>query len=124
MVRKKFLRQDYFRYKKLGTKWRRPRGLQSKQRIAKVQKLRMPSIGYGKGKVNEIRIINNPDELAQLKDFNGKIFISSSVGLKKAKEILEKSEELKIKIENKRKILKRLKLRLKELQKNKNRESK
>jgi len=112
MVRKKFLRQDYFRYKKLGTKWRRPKGLQSKQRISKVQKLRMPNIGYGKPKLMETKIISNQNQLE--KDFNGIVLISSTVGLKKAKEILEKADSLGIKIANKRKILKNIKMKIKE----------
>ena len=43
---KDFKRQEYARYKKLGTKWRRPRGKTSKMRRYEAGKPAMPSIGY------------------------------------------------------------------------------
>ena len=43
---KDFKRQEYARYKKLGTKWRRPRGETSKMRRYEAGKPAMPSIGY------------------------------------------------------------------------------
>ena len=43
---KQFKRQEYARYKKLGTKWRRPRGKTSKMRRYEAGKPAMPAIGY------------------------------------------------------------------------------
>ena len=43
---KDFKRQEYARYKKLGIKWRRPRGKTSKMRRYEAGKAAMPSIGY------------------------------------------------------------------------------
>ena len=43
---KDFKRQEYARYKKLGIKWRRPRGKTSKMRRYEAGKPDMPAIGY------------------------------------------------------------------------------
>ncbi len=43
---KRFKRQEYARYKKLGIKWRRPRGKTSKMRRYEAGKPDMPAIGY------------------------------------------------------------------------------
>ncbi|WP_461461273.1 eL32 family ribosomal protein, partial [Methanobrevibacter sp.] len=44
---KQFKRQEYARYKKLGDKWRKPRGRTSKMRRYEAGKPKMPAIGYG-----------------------------------------------------------------------------
>ena len=46
MANKRFKRQEYARYKKLGIKWRRPRGKTSKMRRYEAGKPDMPAIGY------------------------------------------------------------------------------
>ena len=45
MANKRFKRQEYARYKKLGIKWRRPRGKTSKMRRYEAGKPDMPAIG-------------------------------------------------------------------------------
>ncbi|MCK5547569.1 MAG: hypothetical protein KAI64_01035, partial [Thermoplasmata archaeon] len=42
-----FLRQEWFRYGKLGLKWRRPRGMHSKMRRHYKRRINVVSIGYG-----------------------------------------------------------------------------
>ena len=44
MANKRFKRQEYARYKKLGIKWRRPRGKTSKMRRYEAGKPDMPAI--------------------------------------------------------------------------------
>lgn len=111
-MKRKFLRQNWFRYKKLGKKWRRPRGRHSKMRTRRKGKPPRPSIGYKKQK--EIRgtvqgfkpiLISNVNDLDKIK-IGEAIIISSRVGLKKALEISKKAEDLGIKILNPRKIRK------------------
>jgi len=124
MKRRKFKRQDYFRYKKIGRKdkWRRPRGRHSKQRRCMKGKLKMPKIGYSKGKnVNEIPVITNLNEITNIR---GEALISSRIGLKKAKEIIKKAKEMGIKILNAKKIIKKIKKREIEIERKKKKELK
>ena len=94
---KRFKRQDYFRYKKLGTKWRKAKGIQSKMKIGKGGAGLMPKIGYGSPKSEKPFIIKNLQDLEKA----GKsktIIISSGIGLRKTEAILKKADELGIKI--------------------------
>ena len=43
---KRFPRQEWFRYKRLGTKWRKPRGMHSKLREHMGYRINVVSIGY------------------------------------------------------------------------------
>jgi len=110
--KKKFLRQNYFRLGRVGMKWRRPRGKQSKMRKSKKGKAAMPNIGY---KANDsVRgllrgykpvMISNSGELEKMKQDEIAV-ISSGVGLRKSADIFKKAEELGVKIYNKRKLIK------------------
>jgi len=106
---KKFKSQDYFRYKKLGKRWRKPVGWQSKLRLSKGGSGRMPAIGYRtalavRGKINgmDVSFVNNANDLSNIT--NGVAFISSGVGAKKVGEIEKKSKELGIRILNIKKV--------------------
>ena len=99
----KFKRQQSI-LKKLGSKWIRPRGLQSKLRLKKRGKSRRPKIGYGNEKKLRYLIkgkkpvyISNIKEMENLKQ---PIIISSNVGLKKKIDIIKKAKELSINILN------------------------
>ncbi|KZX11213.1 50S ribosomal protein L32e [Methanobrevibacter curvatus] len=108
-MQKKFKRQEYARYKKLGIKWRRPRGKTSKMRRYEAGKPAMPSIGYGSPKnlrglhpsgYKDVLIYNLKD-LVELDPSSEAGRISASIGLKKKIQLLEKANELGIKILNK-----------------------
>ncbi len=106
---KKFKPQDYFRYKKLGKRWRRPVGLQSKLRINKGGSGNLVSIGYRTAKNMrykvdgmDVIIVYNASDLARVG--NGVALIGSSVGAKKTRVIQEKSKELGIRVLNMKKI--------------------
>jgi large subunit ribosomal protein L32e len=110
MVRKKrkFLRQLAKTYKKLGSKWRKPYGSQSKLRRKMKSKGKLPSVGYKKPKslrylhpsgFKEI-LISNIKDLGKINPKTQAIKISHSIGKKKRKEILKKAKELKIKVLN------------------------
>ncbi len=104
-----FRRQEWFRYKKLGVKWRKPKGKTSKTRRYEKGKPAMPSVGYRSPKatrglhpsgyqdvlVRNIREIENLDPATQA----GRI--SASVGKRKKEVMLEKARELGIKVLNK-----------------------
>ena len=83
MANKRFKRQEYARYKKLGIKWRRPRG-----------KTLHPS-GY-----NDV-LVHNLQELEDLDPATDAARISASIGKRKKALMLEKASELGIKVLNK-----------------------
>jgi len=100
---KKFKSQDYSNYKKLGKRWRKPKGLQSKLRKRKAGSGMKPAIGRKK------KIMAMPVLVKSVKDLEnlGKdalIVVSNRLGTKKALVILKKSKELGIKVVNKNKI--------------------
>src|SRR3989338_1826253 len=98
MTNKPKFKRRQFMLKKLKNKWRKPKGLHNKLRLRKGGKGKVVKIGYGKKKKGiEIAIINNIKELINAKK---DIIISSSVGLKKKVEILEKAKELKLNVLN------------------------
>lgn len=88
---RRFRQQDYFRYKRLGTRWRKPRGRQSKLRIRKGGAGRLASVGYGteKAKRDLVRgskafVVRNVQDVQNVPE-NAGIIISA--GLKKTAEI-------------------------------------
>ena len=105
----KFLRQNWFRLKRLGKKWRRPKGRHSKLRRSFKAKGFKPNPGYGSPKsvrgfhpcgLREV-LVFRPQDLEKIDPKTECVRISSSVGKKKRMEILKKAEELKIKVLNK-----------------------
>lgn len=111
-----FIIQDYFRYSRLGLRWRKPRGRQSKLRKRKVNSGFVPKIGYGndsriKNAVNRNdkwilqKVVNNLKEMEKMEKGTG-ILIGSGVGAKKLMEFEKKANELGLFILNRRKMKK------------------
>ena len=108
---KRFKPQDYFRYPRLGIKWRRPKGLQSKLRLKIGGAGKLVAVGYGtnsekRNTINGLKyaVVSN---VKQLEESDAKaVIISSSTGSKKALEISEKAAGLGIKILNMKKVRK------------------
>ncbi len=107
---KNFKQQDYFRYKKLGIKWRKPRGRQSKLRLGKGGSGQKPSVGYGTEKtkmhmIRGLRVFNirTAPQLGSLPENSG-IFISGTVGSKKAVEIYKAAGERGFAVLNMRRV--------------------
>lgn len=95
-----FVQQDYHKKKRLSKKWKRPTGLQSKmrhqfkgyrRRVKQGWRSPVEVRGYH-GRGVEVVIINNVSELNKVKD--KAIILSSTIGLKKKMQILEKAKEL------------------------------
>lgn len=104
MITIKFTRQDSHKKPKLGDKWRRPKGLQSKMRLGKKGYPRSPSQGFGSNKAERgLRsglipvIIENPAQLDALGKEHG-VVIASGVGEKKRVEIVKTAEKKSLKI--------------------------
>lgn len=104
----KFLRPGAIAYKRLGRKWRRPRGMHAKLRRHEKSKGKMPSPGYGAPK--ELRylhpsglkevLVSNVNDLQKIDPKTEAVRIAHIVGKKKRTQLLKKAEELKIKVLN------------------------
>ena len=127
-MRKKFLRQDV--NKGLEPKWRRPRGRHSKLRLNKAGHWKKPSTGFKRPVVDRYKhpsglyteIVSN---INQLEGLNGKgALISSTLGLRKKIELLQKAKELKITVLNVKNVEEFIKTSLDSLQKRKEEKNK
>ncbi|WP_456482250.1 50S ribosomal protein L32e [Methanopyrus sp.] len=104
----KFRRQEWHRYKRLGEKWRRPKGRHSKMRRKLKSKPKMPNPGYGSPKKvrglhpsgYEEVLVYNPKDLEKIDPKRQAARIASRVGKRKRQEILKKAEELGIVVLN------------------------
>ncbi len=109
---KKFIRQDYMRYSKIGKgrkklqKWRRPKGRHSKMRLKRKSYPASPNIGYASpkkelGKINGMSpvLVHNLKDMRSLEK-NNLIIISGKVGAKKRLEMIKLAEEMKLKVHN------------------------
>jgi large subunit ribosomal protein L32e len=104
----KFRRQEWFRFAKLGEKWRRPRGRDSKMRLGIKGKPALVSIGYRSPKsmrgvhpsgLIEI-LVRGSRDLKGLDARKQAVRIASSVGGRKREQILARARELGIKVLN------------------------
>ncbi len=106
----KFRRQEWFRFAKLGEKWRRPRGSDSKMRLGIRGKPAVVSVGYrsprsvrGVHPSGLIEIMaHDPRDLEGLDANKQAVRIASSVGGRKREQILAKAKELGIRVLNPR----------------------
>lgn len=114
MKRKKpeFLRQEWFRYTRLGEKWRKPKGIHSKLARHMKYRINVPSIGYGSPRVvrylhpsgfKEV-MVYNPNDLNKIDKKTECARIAHTVGKKKRIEIQNKADELGIRILNRVKV--------------------
>ncbi len=104
----KFQRLNYGIKKRVGKAWRRPRGIDSKQRIKLKWAGALPEIGYRGKKENrdlhpcgkkEARV-ENPKGISALKGKNVVVRIGRTVGKKKREEIHKLAKQLGVKILN------------------------
>lgn len=104
---KRFKTQDYHRFKRLGTRWRKPSGRQSKLRVRKSGSGILVSIGYGtkKSERNKIRGMKYviASSLKDVENAKEAVIISSSVGARKAVLIADAAVKAGLKILNMKK---------------------
>ncbi len=103
-----FRRQEWFRYKKLGDAWRKPKGKHSKLREHK--KYRPPVVDSGFRGPRAVRylhpsgyrdvLVHNEKELEKLDPSMDAVRIGSSVGMRKREIIEKRARELGFKILN------------------------
>ena len=104
----KFLREEWFRYKRIPKNWRRPDGITSKMRINLNYRPSKVRVGFrGPKEVRGLHssgfeevIIYNVDDLNTINPDTQAARIGSSVGTKKRIAIEKKAEELEIRILN------------------------
>lgn len=106
--RTKFRRQEWFRYVKLGDAWRKPRGKHSKLREQLGRRPRIVDAGFRTPvKVRGLHpsgfkevIVYNPSDVEKIDPLKEAARISSSVGERKREDIIEKANELNVKVLN------------------------
>jgi len=103
-----FVRKRGGIYKRLGLKWRAPRGIHSKLRKHKREAGNLPKSGYGSPKSVrglhpsgfEEFLVYNLKDVEKINPEKQACRIASNVGKKKRLEIMKKAEELKIRVLN------------------------
>jgi len=109
--RPEFKRPESWRYKRLETTWRKPKGIDNHQRKQKSRgRPGLVKVGYGGPKIARglhpsgytDNLVYNIDDLEKLNPKIDGVRIGHSVGTKKRKEIVIKSIEKKFKIFNAR----------------------
>eukprot|EP00919_Chromeraceae_sp_WS-2016_P034776 GHVR01082332.1.p1 GENE.GHVR01082332.1~~GHVR01082332.1.p1 ORF type:complete len:129 (-),score=10.73 GHVR01082332.1:233-619(-) len=107
----KFHRHHCYRYKRLPESWRKPRGIDSNVRRRYKGVTLMPNIGYGNKKRTRHMLpngfykfrVSTVEELDMLLMHNKKYVaeIAHQVSGRKRKDIIERAEQLSIKVMNK-----------------------
>jgi large subunit ribosomal protein L32e len=103
-----FKRQEWFRYQRLGEKWRKPKGIHSKMRRHLSYRPPVVSIGFrGPKMVRDYHpsgfqevMVYNPDQVENVDPKVQAIRIGGTVGGRKRMAITEKADELGIRILN------------------------
>ncbi|MFO8132376.1 MAG: 50S ribosomal protein L32e [Thermoplasmatota archaeon] len=103
-----FVRQQAELYRRLDRNWRRPRGIHSKMRKGRSCKRPSAKIGYGTAqKVKGLHpsgfkevLVHNPGEVDDVDPATEAIRIAGTVGGRKRKHIIEKADEMDIRVLN------------------------
>jgi len=108
MKRPEFRRHLWWKFKKFGDEWRKPKGNDNKMRLQLKGYPPVVKVGYRSPKKVrylhptglEIVIVHNVKELEGVDREKQIVYIAGSVGKRKREEILKKASELGIKIAN------------------------
>jgi large subunit ribosomal protein L32e len=106
-----FVRQESWRYKRVGLAWRKPKGIDNHQRRQKFRgRPGLVKVGYGGPKLSRNlhpsgftdNLVHNVNDLSKLNPKSDGVRIAHGVGKKKRVEIVAKAIEGKFKIFNAR----------------------
>ncbi|XP_006819595.1 large ribosomal subunit protein eL32-like [Saccoglossus kowalevskii] len=107
---KKFIRHQSDRYHKIKTSWRKPKGIDNRVRRRFKGQYKMPNVGYGTNKKTKHLmpdgfhkfLVHNVRELEVLMMSNRKYAaeIAHNVSSRKRKTIVERAQQLAIKVTN------------------------
>ncbi len=109
--RPEFIRGESWRYKRLETNWRKPKGVDNHQRKQKSRgRMGIVKVGYGGPRISKglhpsgytDNLIFNIQDFEKLNPKTDGLRIGHSVSIKKRKEIVLKAKEKKFKIFNAR----------------------
>ena len=103
-----FKRQNWFRYKRLGHKWRKPRGMHSKMRTRRKYRPPVASISYrGPAAARGLHpsgfaevVVHRPADLEAIDPQREAARIAATVGDRKREVIETRAAELKIRVLN------------------------
>lgn len=106
--RPKFLREEWFRYKRISNNWRKPDGITSKMRVNLKYRPKRVRVGFrGPKKTRGLHpsgfeeiAVNNINDIEKINPKTQAVRIGSTVGTRKRIEIEKKAEELDIRILN------------------------
>jgi large subunit ribosomal protein L32e len=105
---KKFRRQEWWQHKRLGEKWRKPRGSDSRMRRRIGGRPPLVSVGYGSPAVtrglhpsgfSEV-LVHNLRELEKVDPEKHAVRIASGIGKRLRERILSRAKERKLEILN------------------------
>ena len=108
---KKFVRPESWRYKRLETTWRKPKGIDNHQRKQKSRgRPGLVKVGYGTPKIAKglhpsgytDNLVNNLTDLEKLNPKEDGVRFGHSVGAKKRRELMNVAIEKKFKVFNAR----------------------
>ncbi len=108
LTRPKFLRQESWRYVRVGSAWRRPKGTDSKMRLRKKGWPSLVKIGYG-GPLKSRGLhpsgfkdilVNTVNDLERLNPEIDAIRLASKLGAKKRRIVVDRAHELGLKVLN------------------------
>jgi large subunit ribosomal protein L32e len=108
MNRPRIIRQESWRYKRVKSSWRRPKGITSSMRIQRRGWPRLTSAGFGTPKIlrdihpsglREI-LVHRPEDLERADPKKQAIRIAACVGERKRMIIIEKADTMNLKILN------------------------
>ena len=103
-----FKRQEYWKYKKLGDSYRRPRGKLSKRRRYQARKPAMARVGFRCPKATRGLhpsgyrdiLVENVDQIKALNPETDAARIGATVGKRKRQLIIAKAQEMGVKVLN------------------------
>ncbi len=110
-VQPKFRRQEWFRYRRLSrTGWRKPKGMQSSQRLNRKYRSPMARVGYGKiASARDLHpsgfrevLVHRPEDLDGIDPTVQAARVGGTVGGRKRALIHERADELGIRVLNRR----------------------
>lgn len=106
-IHPKFVRQNRSVDKRVGEAWRKPRGIDNKQRVMLKWCGALPCIGYRSAKDTrgmrngaKLTVVHNEAELAKVDPKAEHVYFASTVGKKKRAVLLEKAQKAGIKVLN------------------------